>query len=228
MLKQKDSWPGWPTLSVTAELQHLVAAMPQRTHTPDNKPSDMANLMFIGSREELLAAFGEAGWFQADDIGVRSALKTAQATLRQSGYREAPVSSLRVEGRPPDLVLQKSLDTFAKRHHIRIWKFPREYDGRDVWVGAATHDISTTNRKAGTKWSHRIDPHVDRERDWVETDLLFIGTATAYADIERPHSPRKTTNATGDVMVTDGKMSVVALAPVGTREAAPPVLEARP
>ncbi len=227
MLKEKDSWSGWPGLPVNAELQQLVAAAPLRTHTSNKTPSDLTNLMFIGSRDELLAAFGEAGWFQADNIGVRSAVKAAQATIRQAGYSEAPVSLLMLEGRSPDLVMQKSLDTFAKRHHIRIWKLHPKYSGRDVWVGAATHDIATTSQRAKTKWSHRIDPHVDRERDWVETDLLFIGTATGFADIERPHSPRKTTNATGDVIVTDGKMSVVALAPVRTRES-PPALVSEP
>ena len=97
--------------------------------------------------------------------------------------------------------------------------------GRQVWVGAATHDIATTNSRAGTKWSHRIDPHIDRERDWVESDLLFMGTAEAYADVERPKAPRKLENATGDDIVTDGKMSVVWLA--GGKEKRPsPVLTA--
>jgi hypothetical protein len=35
-------------------------------------------------------------------------------------------------------------------------------------------------------------PHVDRERDWVETDLLFAGTGTAYAEVERSRRPAKT------------------------------------
>ena len=212
ILKQKDPWPGWQPLPVDAQLQHLVAGAPLRTHTRNSTPSDPTNLMFLGTRNQLVAAFGEAGWFEADDLGVKSALKVAQATLRQTGYSEAPVSTLLVEGRPPDLVFQKSLDTFAKRHHLRIWKLRKTYNGQDVWIAAATHDIATSNARAGTKWSHRIDPHVDRERDWVETDLLFIGTGIAYADVERPAAPRKISNATGDQILTDGKMSVVQLA----------------
>jgi len=109
-------------------------------------------------------------------------------------------------------VFQKSLDTFAKRHHLRIWKLEKTYDGQEVWIGAATHDVETTKSRAGTKWAHRIDPHVDRERDWVTTDLLFIGTGLAYADVDRPSAPRKLNNATGDEIVTDGKISVVQLA----------------
>jgi len=212
MLKEKESWEGWPRLPVDTTLEHLVTTAPLRTYTANKTPSDPTNLMFLGTRTELISAFGEAGWYQADDLGVRSALKTVQATVRQTNYASGPVSSLRIDGRQPDLVFQKSLDTFAKRHHIRIWKLSKQYNGRDVWIGAATHDIATTNGRGGTKWSHRIDPHVDRERDWVETDLLFIGTAVGYAEIDRPSAPRKLSNATGDQIVTDGKLTVVALA----------------
>jgi len=166
---------------------------------------------------------------EADTLNAGSALKAMQATMRQSGYTGAPVSQLRLNDRPPDLVFQKSLNTFAKRHHIRIWKLAKKYNGRGLWVGAATHDIATSNSRAGTKWSHRIDPHIDRERDWIETDLLFVGSATAYADVERPAAPRKAGNATGDDIVTDGKMSVVELATmtVPSRDAAWPVLTPR-
>jgi LssY C-terminus len=227
MLKQKELWPGWPKLDVDARLQQLVRTAPPRTNAPNKTPSDPTNLMFLGGRQQLIAAFNEAGWFAADDLGVKSALKTAQAALRQSGYSSAPVSELQIAGLPPDLVFQKSLDTFAKRHHVRVWKLSQTYNGQDVWVGAATHDIATENSRAGSKWSHRIDPHVDRERDWVETDLLFVGTGLAYADVERPNAPRKISNATGDVIVTDGKISVVQLATPKKATGGEPVLTTR-
>ena len=213
MLKQKLDWPGWPQLPVDEPLRRLVTSAPMRTYTSGKTPSDLTNLMFLGTREQVISAFGEAGWMQADDLGVSSAIKAAQATTRQTGYSSAPVSTLLLENRTPDLVFQKSLNTFAKRHHLRVWKLSHSYRGHPVWVAAATHDIATSNSRAKTKWSHRIDPHVDRERDWVETDLLFIGSATGYADIDRPHAPKKAGNATGDEIVTDGKMSVVELGP---------------
>jgi LssY C-terminus len=75
-----------------------------------------------------------------------------------------------------------------------------------------------------------IDPHVDREREWIETDLLYAGTATSYALVDRPHVPKTTTNATGDVITTDGQLSVLEL---GTTKPniinpATPVLQTRP
>jgi hypothetical protein len=213
MLREKEAWPGWPRMHEDPELHHLVTTAPMRTASPKGVPSDLTNLMFLGSQKQLMSGFGEAGWIEADDLGVKSALKTAQATIRQTGYSDAPVSLLLLQGKPPDLVFQKSLDTFAKRHHIRIWKLSKTYKGQEVWVGAATHDIATTNGRGYTKWSHRIDPHVDRERDWVQTDLLFVGSAKEYLDVDRPNVLRKAANATGDEIETDGKMMVVVLGP---------------
>jgi LssY C-terminus len=218
MLKQKETWAGWPLLTVDDELRNLVTSAPMRTATPGGVPSDPTNFMFIGSQRQVIAAFGEAGWFQADDLSAKSALKVASATVRQTGYGNAPMSTLMVQGRPPELMFQKSLDTFAKRHHLRVWKLTKTYQGQDVWVAAATHDIATMSSRGGTKWTHRIDPHVDREREWVETDLLFIGTGVAYALVDRPAAPKKLNNSTGDEIVTDGKMAVVKLA--GAKDAA--------
>ena len=229
-LKQKPAWSGWAKLPVDQDLQHLVTNAPMRTTTPGKVPSDPTNLMFIGSQQELMAAFTEAGWLQASDLNVKSAMKTATATLRQTGYNDAPVSTLHLQGKAPDIVFQKSLNTFAKRHHLRIWQLKPTYQGREVWIAAATHDIATTNERAGTKWSHRIDPHIDRERDWVETDLLFIGSATSYAEVDRPGAPKNLSNATGDTIVTDGKISVVALAKTSAPKDknVPPALTTRP
>jgi hypothetical protein len=230
MLKKRDTWSGWPVLQVDDKLQAIVKAAPIRVYTKDNKPSDVTNLMFIGSQQQLEAAFQEAGWFETDSLSMGSALKTVGATIRSSGYSQAPVSLLTVNGKPPDLVFQKALDTFAKRHHIRIWKEPGTWQGREVWIGAATHDIDISKARANTKWGHRIDPHVDREREWIETDLLFAGTATAYARVDRPHVPKTTANATGDVITTDGQLSIVELGTTKPNIINPstPVLQTRP
>ena len=184
--------------------------------------------MFIGSRQQLIGAFQEAGWFEADALSMGSAMKTIQSTIRSSGYTQAPVSLLMIEGRSPDLVFQKSLDTFAKRHHIRIWKLPETYQGRDVWIGSATHDIAISTARKATKWSHRIDPHIDREREWVETDLLYVGTARAYAQIDRPHVPKKAANATGDEIVTDGQIAVLDLGSTKPNLLIPAVADLQP
>jgi hypothetical protein len=230
MLKQHDSWSGWPTLTVDDKLQSIVAAAPIRVYTKDQTASDLTNLMFIGSEQQLRAAFQEAGWFEADNLNMASAMKSVSATIRGTGYTEAPVSLLTLNGRPPDLVFQKSLDTFAKRHHIRIWKESQTWQGREVWIGAATHDIAYSSSRMKTKWSHRIDPHVDREREWIETDLLFAGTADSYALVDRPKVPKTTSNGTGDTITTDGQISILSIGTTTPNilKPATPTLQTRP
>ena len=211
-LKQKPAWSGWAKLPSTKTF-NTWSPMRPCAPPPRAKFRPIPPISCSSDRNRnSMAAFTEAGWLQASDLNVKSAMKTATATLRQTGYNDAPVSTLHLQGKAPDIVFQKSLNTFAKRHHLRIWQLKPTYQGREVWIAAATHDIATTNERAGTKWSHRIDPHIDRERDWVETDLLFIGSATSYAEVDRPGAPKNLSNATGDTIVTDGKISVVALA----------------
>jgi len=206
----------------------VVQNAPLRTMTSKQVPSDLTNVMFIGTEQQLVTAFEESGWYPTEGLGMGTGFKTFQATIRKSGYNTAPVSLLTLEGKPPDFVFQKGLDTFAKRHHVRIWKLGATYDGQEVWIGAATHDIAISNSKKGTKWSHRIDPHVDRERDWIQTDLLYNEMATGYAYVSRPNAPKKTSNGSGDEMLTDGDVAVLQLGHPKTpnRETLTPVVAA--
>jgi hypothetical protein len=58
------------------------------------------------------------------------------------------------------------------------------FEGGEVRVGSSMHDIAVEHEKGMTRWTHRMDPHIDRERDWVESDLLFIGSATGLCRCE--------------------------------------------
>src|SRR5579871_5309708 len=106
-LKEKSSWTGWPKMSVTPELQKVVHKAPLRTATGSGTPSDLTNIIFIGTDKQLLTAFDEAGWYQAESGSVGSSIKAAQATIRRTGYNTGPVSLLTLNGAPPDFVFQK-------------------------------------------------------------------------------------------------------------------------
>lgn len=194
------------------ELYDLVNRQPLRTtaaKTP--RPSDLTNLMFLGSEEQLSAAFQEAGWSAAARLDVASGLETLRAVAEARGYKEAPMSTLLLDGKPPDLEFQKQLNTFAMRHHLRIWRRPDLFQGRPVWVCAATHDIGIEFSAQNRTFIHKIDPEIDKERAKVVTDLVFTGRVAAVALVERPGAPRESMNATGDKLVTDGRMAVLLL-----------------
>ena len=203
----RSSWPLSPT---SPGLAALVNAQPLRTGTRDNKPADLVNIMFLGSQEKLEAAFENAGWTEAHRRGPTADFKDFVALAEDKGYSQAPISTLLLDGEEPALVYQKQNDTIAKRHHVRIWKTPASFEGQEVWVGSATHDIAIA-LLTHTHWIHRIDSRIDLERSKIGTDLLFTGIANRHSLVLRPNVPTTTENATGDSITTDGKMLVLFL-----------------
>jgi hypothetical protein len=193
-------------------LHQLVNALPVRTYAQNPRaPSDITSLMFVATEQELTDAFKTAGWHTAHDLNSESLLETVRAIAEMRGYKEAPVSILTLDGRPPDLVFQKSTNTFAKRHHMRLWRTRHSWSDKLVWVAAATHDVAIDFSQDSSTFIHRIDPRIDRERAKIVSDLLYTGRVRSLALVERPEVPKRTKNATGDDMVTDGRMAVVVL-----------------
>lgn len=193
-----------------SELIELAARQPFQTMAEKPpRPSDLTNLMFLGSEDALSAAFAAAGWSSAAQLNAESKLETFRAIVELRGYKEAPVSILLLEGKPPDLVFQKQYNTFALRHHLRIWRRPGDFQGQPVWVCAATHDIGIDFSPEDRTFIHRIDPQIDRERAKVVNDLLLTGMVRSLALVERPQVPRQSSNATGDRLETDGRMAVL-------------------
>ena len=204
--------PAVSVLPITPQnsLVALVLAQPLRTfaqNPPD--PSDLTNLMFIGSAEQVEGAFHDAGWFPAQVLSGSSKMETARAIIEDRGYNEAPLSILFLDGRPPDFALQKQTDTFAKRHHVRVWRRSQTFAGKAVWIAAATHDISIFFSPISKSFTHKIDSNIDLERSKVVEDLLFTGNVKSIALVERRGIPQGATNATGDPLITDGKIAVL-------------------
>lgn len=199
-----------PAIAPAEALAKLVAEVPFRTQAlKPAKPSDLTNLMFIGTKEQIAAAFKQAGWFASDPLGRDSEMQTARAIIQDSGYNEAPMSVLTLGGKPPDMTFEKMNDTFASRHHIRIFQVPQTFEGRPVFVAAATHDIKIYFSKTSRSVTHGIDPDIDNERTKVTDDLLFTKKIAALSLVPRTNIPKDISNATGDQLQTDDKIAVL-------------------
>src|SRR5256884_9065016 len=61
------------------------------------------------------------------------------------------------------------------RNHLRIWKAPYQVHGETLWVGAATHDIGLERDQRNNGITHKIDPDIDLERDYLEKTLSSTG-----------------------------------------------------
>jgi LssY C-terminus len=193
-----------------ARMDGLLAVMPTRTYAAySNRPSDLLNVMFIGSRDDLVTAFEAAGWIQPQPASLRTHIRTIRAVADGHGDRTAPMSDLLVQDQKADMSWQKSFNDVSKRHHIRIWKQSATWNGRQVWIGAATHDIDFAFWRPGTKMTHKIAENVDEERDKVVNDLLFTSCASVLDTPERFEIPMFARNATGDPMRTDTRLAIL-------------------
>jgi hypothetical protein len=192
-------------------LEAFVNRLPLRTSTPRGIPSDLTNLMFLSSEEALVNAFRRAGWMPAENLDLKTEAQTFFALAYHHSYREGPVSSLMIDGQRPALVFEKETNTYAERHHVRIWRRQQTFDGLPAWIGAGTHDIGITFSRKARTFSHSVDDEIDEERRKIENDLIFTGDVTAAGLIGRPAAPRSFQNATGDQLQTDGAMAVIRL-----------------
>jgi hypothetical protein len=190
----------------------LVTAEPFRTVAENPpKPSDITNIMLMGTEEQVRQVFAAAGWSTAAGLSGEAKFQTFRALAENRGYKEAPVSILLLDGKPPDLVFQKMNNTFEKRHHLRVWRRPATFEGKMVWSIAATHDTGISFSQANRTFIHDIDPLIDRERAKVVNDLVFAGRVEAIALVDRPAVPKKDKNATGDSLETDAALAVLVL-----------------
>jgi len=188
----------------------LVNSEPFRAYTDrTNKPSDITNVMFLGTDQQIRRAFEAAGWSTSDALDETSKFQTFRAMADSSGYKQAPMSILILDGRPPDLTLQKLVNTFSARHHVRIWRRPGAFDGRPVWVCSSTHDTGIGFSDKERTFIHQIDSDIDRERAKVASDLVFTGKVTGIALVDRDNVPTSAFNGTGDEIHTDGRMVVI-------------------
>jgi len=202
--------PGQLPTNLRASVANVLADAPKRAVSKDNRPGDPINLVFVGTAQEIEQAFRQAGWTEPKKENQQSIWKIAQAVINDDGYDAAPVSNLYVFGRKEDLAFEKTLNTFNKRHHLRLWRMPASAPGgRPIWLAAATHDVGIDVHPGVI--SHATDPDLDDERAQVGSDL-YMGGAVQAAELIAPPDPLSSgMTATGGVWHTDGRLFVIDL-----------------
>jgi LssY-like putative type I secretion system component LssY len=193
-------------------IQNLLAGAPQRVAGKDGKPGDPINLVVVGSQAEIQQTFEKAGWLEPERSSGQSVWQATRAIIGEVGYGKAPVSDLYLFGRREDLAFAKMLNTVAKRHHLRLWRTDtRTADGREIWLGAATHDFGYDVRPGVI--SHAIDPDLDDERAKVGADLGMTGLVSTEQLVTRADPLSEGLTATGASWKTDGRLLAIQLNP---------------
>lgn len=202
-----------PPAPVSAELADQLRAQPHGTAKPNRRAADIINIAVLGGREEVLQAFTNAGWAKAEPLTPRTFSRAFRAFTTFRAYPTAPVSTLLYRGKAPDFAVQKSLNTIAKRHHLRLWQADIPGGPKDLWLGAATHDTGIEFDSMRMTFTHRINRAVDAERKKVVTDLRFAGCADPVGYVDRPELARALEQGAGTRkgVISDGRIAVISV-----------------
>lgn len=194
------------------KLHNLVDSLPYWTYSKRQpQPLDLVNLVFVGSQDEISRAFAAAGWMGARPNSMRAGIKAIRAIAENHALADAPMRTLLLDGVEPDIQLQKSLDTFEKRDHLRIWARNADFEGQRVWASAATRDLAAVFSIRPFGFTHQIQDDVDLERDQVVSDLAFTGCVDSVAYVARAATVRHSGERYRRGIVSDSRVAVVSL-----------------
>jgi hypothetical protein len=206
--------PGGPEETRLAGITpDMLNKIPRRVTDPAGKPGDMVNVLIVGTQDQLVHVFADAGWVKVDAKVENTALNAIVDSLEKKDYLTMPMSTLFLFGRAQDygFAHAEPVRVAMSRNHLRVWKSPYEVDGRPLWCVAATHDIGFERDQRNNGLTHKIDPSIDGEREYVNGTLSGTGLVV-QRDHVTPAQPLTTAKtATGGEFHSDGRILVLVL-----------------
>jgi hypothetical protein len=191
----------------------LLSKIPRRISDPNGKPGDMVNVLIVGTQDQMIQVFTAAEWVQVDKTVGNTVLNAVIDSLEKKPYLTMPMSTLFLFDRPQDygFAHAEPVKVAMSRNHLRVWKSPYEVDGRPLWCVAATHDIGFERDQRNNGVTHKIDPAIDGECEYVNGTLSGTGLVV-QRDHVTPADPLTTAKtATGGEFHSDGRILVLVL-----------------
>ena len=200
--------------SITGIDNDLFAKIPRRIGDKEGNPGDMVNFLIIGNEDAMKKVFTTAGWVHVDADVKSTVLLGAIASFEKESYLTMPMSQLYLFGRPQDYgwAHAEPIKVVASRNHLRIWKAPFTVNGQMLWVGAATHDIGFERDQRNNGVTHKIDPDIDLERDYLEKTLSSTGLVAEVTHFLPKDPMQEAKTATGGSFHSNGQVLVLKLA----------------
>jgi len=191
----------------------LFSKLPRRIGDKQGNPGDMVNFLVLGSEDAMKRIFTTAGWVKVDADVRDAVLHGILESLSKESYLTMPMSQLYLFGRPQDYgwAHAEPISVVKTRNHLRIWKAPFEVNGKMLWVGAATHDIGFERDQRNDGVTHKIDPDIDLERDYVEKTLASTGLVTEISHFLPDNPMKEAKTATGGTFHSNGQVLILKL-----------------
>lgn len=180
-------------------------------------PGDLVNLVLVGDRDQVTDAFKAAGWVLADKTKADAVMGALTATLNREVYVAVPMSTLYLFGRAQDFgyARAQAVQVAEQRDHFRLWQAPfKGPQGQTLWAGAGTHDVGIErDQRNPDAVTHKIDPDIDNERDFIGATLHEAGWVKAMTYLNRPKQVKEAKTATGGDIKSDRRTLVIVLKP---------------
>jgi hypothetical protein len=138
-------------------------------------------------------------------------------SISKESYLTMPMSPLYLFGRRQDYgwAHAEPISVVASRNHLRIWKAPFQVSGQTLWVGAATHDIGFERDQRNNGVTHKIDPDIDLEKDYVEKTLSSTGLVAEVSHFLPENPLKEAKTATGGTFHSNGQVLILKLGDSG-------------
>jgi LssY-like putative type I secretion system component LssY len=191
----------------------VFAKLPRRISDKDGNPGDMVNFLILGSEDAMQKVFTAAGWVKVDADVRGTVLHGILESISKESYLTMPMSPLYLFGRPQDYgwAHAEPIKVVASRNHLRLWKAPFQVDAQTLWVGAATHDIGFERDARNNGVTHKIDPDIDLERDYLEKTLTSTGLVAEVTHVLPADALKEARTATGGSFHSNGLVLVLKL-----------------
>lgn len=205
---------GGPAESTIAGITpDLLESLPRRVSDQNHDPGDMVNVLIVGDEADVVKVFTTAGWVKVDKSVGGTVMAGLLDTMEKKDYLTMPMSTLYLFDRPQDygFAHAEPVRVVMSRNHLRAWKSQYQVEGRPLWCIAATHDIGFERDQRNNGVTHKIDPSIDGEREYVNETLSSTGLVVARAHVTPKNALTTAKTATGGEFHSDGRILVLSL-----------------
>src|SRR5580704_7036219 len=194
----------------------ILAKIPRRISDQQGNPGDMVNIFIVGTQAQVEKVFARGGWVKVDRSVGDTVMNALEDSFEKKDYLTMPMSTLFLFNRPQDygFAHAEPVRVAMSRNHLRAWKSDTVVDGRPLWCIAATHDIGferDDRNKSITSVTHKIDPAIDGEREYVNDTLSETGLVEQRGHATPADPLTEAHTATGGTFHSDGRILVLKL-----------------
>jgi hypothetical protein len=204
---------GPPETPIPAITPAILAKIPRRISDEKGNPGDMVNAFIVGTQAQLEQVFARGGWVKVDSSVGNTVMNALEDSLEKKDYLTMPMSTLYLFGRPQDygFAHAEPVRVAMSRNHLRVWKSDLLVGGRPLWCVAATHDIGFERDERNNGLTHKIDPAIDGEREYVNDTLSETGLVAQRTHVTPADPLTEAHTATGGTFHSDGRILVLVL-----------------